>query len=372
MRLVYLIHSLHGSGGMERVLSVKASCLAERYGHDVHIVTASLKGRRPFFSLSPEVTVHDLATGDSFGPRLRRYAAALGSLMTRLHPDVTISMGGNDIYVLKDLENCGKKVTEFHFSHDKFSVKYSGYPFGRIYAGMRIRRFEDAARHMDRLVVLTKADLGEWRKVIPSAVQIYNPFTAGTPSVSSLERKRFVAAGRLASQKNYESMLRAWAIVARRHPDWNLDIYGEGPRRKRLLRLIDGLGLGGCVHLMGIHRNMAECMADSSGIVMSSVHEGFPLVLVEAASCGLPLVSYDCPRGPSELIRNGVNGFLAAVNDEPALADGICRIIGDRELRLSMGRASLDFAGNFAPERIMARWQDLFSSLVDNQTDFRP
>ena len=92
MRLVYLIHSLHGSGGMERVLSVKASWLAEKGGCEVHIVTASLRGRTPFFPLSPKVQVHDLGTGDSFGPALSHYGRKLRQLLAELRPDVTLSL----------------------------------------------------------------------------------------------------------------------------------------------------------------------------------------------------------------------------------------------------------------------------------------
>ena len=108
-------------------------------------------------------------------------------------------------------------------------------------------------------------------------------------------------------------------------------------------------------------------MRESSALVLSSAYEGFPLVLVEAAACGLPLLSYDCPKGPAEIIEDGRNGFLTAPGDEAGLADAICRVIEDGQLRRDMGRASLLKAEEFSPDRVMARWLELFNSLVDGK-----
>ena len=367
MRLVYLIHSLHGSGGMERVLSVKASWLAEKGGCQVHIVTASLKGRTPFFPLSPKVQVHDLGTGDSFGPALSRYGRALRKLLSELRPDVTISLGGNDIYALAQMEGVGVKLSEFHFSHDKFLVKYGRLPLGRTYASYRIRRFEKAAAAMAALVVLTRADIPDWQSRVPLVRQIYNPVTLPDALPSPLTERRMIAVGRLTSQKNQASMIRAWRMVADRHPDWTLEIYGDGPLRDSLLKQIGELGLGSQVLLKGVCRDIASRMRESSALVLSSAYEGFPLVLVEAAACGLPLLSYDCPKGPAEIIDDGRNGFLTAPGDEAGLADAICRVIEDGQLRRDMGRASLLKAEEFSPDRVMARWLELFNSLVDGK-----
>lgn len=367
MRLVYLIHSLHGSGGMERVLSVKASWLAEKGGCEVHIVTASLRGRNPFFPLSSKVSLHDLGTGDSFGPALSRYGRALRKLLSELRPDVTISLGGNDIYALASLEGVGVKLSEFHFSHDKFLVKYGRLPLGGLYASYRIRRFEKAAAAMAALVVLTRADIPDWQSRVPSVRQIYNPVTLPDALPSPLTERRMIAVGRLTSQKNQASMIRAWRMVADRYPDWTLEIYGDGPLRDSLLKQIGELGMGSQVLLKGVCRDIASRMRESSALVLSSAYEGFPLVLVEAAACGLPLLSYDCPKGPAEIIDDGRNGFLTAPGDEAGLADAICRVIEDGQLRRDMGRASLLKAEEFSPDRVMARWLELFNSLVDGK-----
>lgn len=108
-------------------------------------------------------------------------------------------------------------------------------------------------------------------------------------------------------------------------------------------------------------------MLDSSGYVLSSLHEGMPLVLIEAMSCGLPIVSYACQCGPKDLIENGKNGFLCEVNDEKKLAEHICTIIEDNTLRIKMGQASKKKAEEFQLDRILTKWINLFQTLINNK-----
>ena len=179
------------------------------------------------------------------------------------------------------------------------------------------------------MVVLTKEDARAWDERVPCLAQIYNPVTLQDAVVSPLERKRMVALGRLVPQKDFPSMIRAWRMVAQRHPDWTLDIYGEGYQKPKLGKMISHLGLDGKVRLMGVREHLQDELADSCGMVMSSAYEGFPLALLEGAASGLPLVSYDCSRGPSEIVKDGINGFLVRRGDEKGLAERICRLIED-------------------------------------------
>ena len=154
MKIVYLIHSLHNPGGMERVVSVKASWLAE-HGCDVRILTASLRSRKPFFPLSDTVSVMDLGTGDSFGQALRRYGKALERALEDICPDICISSGGNEIYALAESRCSCAKIAEYHFSRDKFHLKYAFPFFGRILADWRLARLTAAAAKMDSFVELS-------------------------------------------------------------------------------------------------------------------------------------------------------------------------------------------------------------------------
>lgn len=358
MRLAYCIHALNLSGGIERVLTTKANYLADVLGYEVHIITARQKGRKEFFKLSEKIVRHDLDANDRiFVFKCRK---RLDSLLEKIRPDITVTVCDNGLYALTGCKNAGIKFGEFHFSHEKFMMKYGSNIFGRIYAAFRTKRLEKAVRKLDRFVVLTQADKEDWLKVRPDVEQIYNPLSFVSEDVSPLTRKRCIAAGRLESQKNFKDLITAWKTVDGRHPDWALSIYGNGSQKDALQSQINEMGLQGKVVLEGSTDNVRKEMINSSCLILTSKYEGFGMVILEAMEAGLPVISYDCPKGPSELVTIGANGYLAKVGDTMTLAQGICSVISNEELRKRFGAESKRRAGDFTLEKTMKKWDDLF------------
>lgn len=370
MRLAYCIHSLNLSGGIERVLTTKANYLADVLGYEVHIITARQKGRKEFFPLSERIIRHDLDANDRMF--LFKYRKRLDTLLGKIRPDFTVTVCDNSLYALTRCTDGSVKVGEFHFSHEKFLMKYGNNVFGRMYASLRTRRLENAVRKLDRFVVLTKADKEDWEKVRPDVEQIYNPLTFVSDEVSPLTGKRCVAVGRLEAQKNFKDLIKAWKTVDGRHPDWTLSIFGKGSQENELRNLIKDSGLAGKAILEGGTSDIRKELLDSSFLVMSSRYEGFPMVLLEALTTGLPIVSYDCPKGPSEIVTIGANGYLAKVGDTGTLAQGICSVIANEDLRRRFGAESKRRSENFTLEKTMERWDRLFSSLTTSRTRTSP
>lgn len=371
MRVAYLIHSLHRSGGIERVLSLKAGALAARDGFEVWIVTFRQRGRSPFFPLDPRVKTLDLGVNDKSPLGGRRLRRRLDAALERIRPDVTVSLCGRDLYQLSRLQHAGKRMAEFHFSHSKFHSEYGGTALGRLYAGFRLRRFTRAASLLDCFVVLTRADRDYWQERLRGVDvrQIYNPLTFQPEQAAALEAHRCVAVGRLEYQKNFSALVRAWSAVHAQAPDWTLDIFGEGSYRKALERLIAAAGLTGTVHLRGHSRRIPEELLSSSCVVMSSWFEGFPMILLEAAACGVPMVSFDCPHGPAELIRDGENGYLVRLGDTQALSQAILRVIGDGgqaalQHRRRLGAEARRTSEAFTLGRTMDRWEALLHAVA--------
>lgn len=362
MKIAYCIHSLHLAGGMERVLSIKASYLADVYGYEVHIITADLGSRKPHFPLSGKIRLHDVGISEKF--RINAYGRGLDRILCDIRPDICISTGGNDIFCLPDCTDGSIKISEYHFSHEKYIVKYGGSPLGNAYARFRTKRLEKAAARLSKFVVLTKADKADWEKVVPGTESIYNPLTFKSEKTAELQNRKCIAAGRLVSQKNFGDMIEAWRTVAASYPDWTLEIYGNGKQREALEKQIHGSGLDGKVKLMGNSSAIREHMLESSCLIMSSRYEGFPMVLLEAVETGLPMVSYDCPKGPAEIISDGENGYLVPHGNTEALAARICDVIGDDGLRRRFGAKSKETAAKFSIDSIMAQWKKLFESLV--------
>ena len=224
------------------------------------------------------------------------------------------------------------------------------------------------ARHypkLDLVSVLTERDAEDYRALLGGSVHVVRVPNAapdpGTPRTG--DAKVVVAAGRLARQKGFDLLVDAYAQVAQRYPDWQLHIYGSGDERGRLLAQILRLGLERQVRLMGYSANLSEAMSRAALYVMSSRVEGFPMVLLEAMAVGLPVVSFDCPNGPADLVRQGTNGVLVPNGDVGGLADALCVLMADPRRRARMGEAARATARKYDIGRISHRWETLFDEL---------
>ena len=176
------------------------------------------------------------------------------------------------------------------------------------------------------------------------------------------EENSILTVGRLSKEKGHRFLIEAFKMCE--HTGWRLDVVGDGPEKESLLRMISDYGLQNNVHLMGFTSDVREAFCHSSIATITSLSEGFSMAIVEAMECGVPVVSYQCPCGPKELITEGVDGFLVAVNDEKAMADRICQLIEDEELRYKMGAAARIKAKKYHKESIINQWMQLFESVV--------
>lgn len=212
---------------------------------------------------------------------------------------------------------------------------------------------------LDVLSVLTAADERRYREVLGAAVPIVRIPNA-LPRLDSVEADlttpAFVAAGRLAPEKGFDLLIEAFRHVVAKHPDWRLRIYGRGPQEAALQQQIEAAGLSEHVLLMGPTARLEHEMASASGFVLSSRYEGFGLVIVEAMHVGLPVISFDCPHGPAEIIHHGETGLLVPAGDIPALAEAMNQLIEHPEERSRIGRAGRDAAGRFDAASIGADW----------------
>jgi glycosyltransferase involved in cell wall biosynthesis len=215
------------------------------------------------------------------------------------------------------------------------------------------------------LTVLTDADARDYAHTAPRVERIPNAVPRMGGGVAALDAPVVVAAGRLETQKGFDLLIRAWERVAEAAPDWQLRIYGSGPRRDDLRRMILERGLYDRVLLMGRTKRLGEAMAGASLFVLSSRFEGFGMVIVEAMSKGLPVVSFDCPRGPGEIIRHGRDGILVPPEAVDGLADGMLELIQDVPKRRRYGAAAVENARSYAVDSIAEQWEELLRVLTN-------
>lgn len=200
-------------------------------------------------------------------------------------------------------------------------------------------------------------------------VSIHNPVyparaVANAGGVGVPERV-LLSVGRLSYQKNMDLLVRAFSMIAERHPGWRLDIAGEGERRADIESAIACCGMNGRVRLLGAVDDVGSLYASSHLFCTASRWEGFPNALAEALSHGLPAVGYAGSAGVRDLITHGRTGLLAAGNgDVQSLAHTLSQLMQDDDAREQMGRAAVEDVKRYAPKKIFDRWEELFRSLL--------
>lgn len=373
MKIVYCIAGTYNSGGMERVLANKANWFA-RQGHDVTIITTEQKGRKPFFSLDKRITCHDLGigyeenNGGTFLNKLLHYPSKqyrhrkkLTRLLEQIKPDITVSMFCNDVSFLPKIKDGSKKVLEIHFSKFK-RLQYARKGLWRLADIYRNKREEQQVRRFDRFIVLTEEDKSNWGN-LPNIGVIPNARTFNPQHAAPLDTKKVVAIGRFTYQKGFERLIEAWNMICRQHPEWHLDIVGEGEDQLRLQNLIENYGIGDSITLCPPSNNIEDIYNNASIIALSSRYEGLPMILLEAQAYGLPIVAFDCKCGPADVITNGKDGYLVAEGDCYALSQRLSEVMEKESLRLQMGKEARKNSSRYSEENIMRKWNTLFQEL---------
>ncbi|WP_441245561.1 glycosyltransferase [Kitasatospora sp. McL0602] len=240
-------------------------------------------------------------------------------------------------------------------SHESFETCRASSRFGRVK-----RHYAD----VDRLVVLTDEDADAWiREGMNSTCGIPNPLPFEVLPAAAPADRTVVSIGRLAQEKGYDLLLESWAEAVDRRPGWRLRIFGLGEEEAALRAQCTALGLDDSVEFAGRTDDVPGALAGAAVFALSSRGEGFPISLMEAMACGVPCVAFDCAPGVREIIRDGVDGLLAPTGSTTALAQRLGRLMDDQELREAMGERGRQAIGRFSPERVTARWEELFDLL---------
>ncbi len=361
----FLLAHAWGMGGTIRTIVNLAPELARR--HDVEVISVLRRRDDAFFPL-PDVPVRALR--DIRGGK--RLLDRIPSLL--VHPEdyaYPWSSLATDLALLRSLRSLrGGVLVTTRPAYNLLAARLA-HPSVTVigqehmnFASHRPRLAADIARHygrLDALAVLTEGDLADYGRLGGLHVELIPDPVAPLGGESDGTSKVVVAAGRLNTQKGFDLLLRAWAQVP--HEDWRLEIYGSGPERAALERLHASLGLGDRAALKGRTKRLGEKLAGASVFALSSRFEGFGMVIVEAMWAGLPVVAFDCPRGPSDIISDGEDGVLVAPEDVDALAAALTALIEDPERRRRLGAAARESARRYEAAAVGPRWDALFTHL---------
>ncbi|MFP2994580.1 glycosyltransferase family 4 protein [Spongiivirga sp. MCCC 1A20706] len=362
-KLLYITNRVSGSGGLERVLSIKAGMLAENYDYEIHIITLDQQNEALFYQFSDQLIFHDVNTKGSFWG----YLKGLRNKVKSIKPDI-ISVcddGLKGFFVPYFLRKPCPMIYERHASKNIFinsdnsswvkKIQYAFYNWLMNFGG----------KNYDSLVVLTNENLKEWN--LKNLKVIANPLSFFPTKKATLSAKKVIAVGSHNFQKGFDRLLTIWLEVVKEFPDWKLDIYGKIDADKKYVKQAIALGLQETVSFHKPVKDIQEKYNKSSVFVLPSRSEGFGMVLIEAMANGVPCVSFECPSGPKDIITHSEDGFLVENGNLEAFTRYLKLLMNDENLRTQMGEKARDNINRYLPEVILPEWDYLFKSLIEKE-----
>ena len=381
MKIVYVIDSLASKGGAERIISEKMNYMADLLGYDVTVVTCYQfpESMPNAYQISDNIRQINLQIEAHHQYRyhypkrlwvkwkyFRELRHRLRETIKNINPDILIGVG----YTLADVvcqsnyqaaiiieSHEAKMFTMSNELHQErlLLLKF----FVKIYKYFYIKTIEQKATVV---VTLTEQDAQEWRKA--KRVEIIPNFSSMPISnISTGKNKKVIAVGRLEWQKGYDRLLSIWAETSRSHPDWQLNIYGEGSLKKELANQISQNELVN-VHIHDFTTNISCQYAESSICVLTSRFEGFSLVLLEALRHGVPCITFDCPFGPAEVVGNEKCGYVVENGNLRLFASKLSYLMDNPNTRKTFSLNAIEKAKTYDKENIMRQWQRLFENLI--------
>lgn len=378
LKIVYCTPALYMAGGVERVLTLKANYMADVLGYDITIVLTEGMNKPLFYPLSDKITVINLDVDFealwtcSFTKKIfvylqkqRIFKKRLSGVLMRLKPDITVSLLRREINFINKIKDGSRKIGELHVNRSNYRNFEAGDTnfVKRLFARYWMHNLVSHLKRLDRFVVLTEEDKASWTELSNVEV-IPNPLAFDIDQVSPLINKRVIAVGRYVYQKGFDLLLQAWKMIEQQHPDWELAIYGMGDRTP-YEQIIEELQIDRTrCHLNGSTSDIKAEYLNSSLFVFSSRFEGFGMVLIEAMACGLPVVSFDCPCGPKDIVRHNEVGLLVPSGNIDSLAEAMHQMMSDNIFRQQMAAAAIINAKRFQLDGIALRWKALFEEIL--------
>ena len=375
MRLLYVTDALINHGGMERVLIDKLNWLVENERFDVCLLLTDHGDNPIVYPLSPKVECCDL--GIMFHKIYRfsmwrrpfmlyklhqQFRQRLSEIKQKFSPDIIVCV---KLCYISDVVMIHGNIPVVYESHNSFIANRLDNI--SLFQKIRMRFWYHTLKRVQMIVALTQSDAKEWKKLNPH-VQVIPNIAHLNPvgRLSDCHSKSVIFVGRYSYQKDIPSLMRIWALVHQRHPDWELHIYGGyGPLQIELQKELCQMDSN--VYMHQPTYSIFEEYIKNSILLLTSRYEPFGLVLPEAMSCGLPVVAFDCPYGPTDIITDGVDGFLIKDRDINNYVNKVCLLMEDESLRQKMGKIGMINAQRYEANQIMPMWKLLFDNLIFNE-----
>ena len=367
MKIVYYTDQVYLHGGIEKVLAQKLNYFSSFSNYELHLVTTEHKGKPYCYPISNIVLHHDLEINydrskSYFNPvnfkKVPKHIKRLKAKLDEINPDVLIVCNyAFDFYFIPFISSGIKTIKEFHSSRYYYIKEL---PKASVFKKLLYRINNWIENKYSHIVILNADEKKYYNskhlEVIPNSIYKVKQKT-------EINRVKYIiAAGRIAPVKQFDHLIKVWSLIAKNFPDWQVHIYGGGDilLSKKLDKLIKKQEVPN-IYLKGETDELSIKMQQASIYALTSATECFPMVLLESLACGLPIISYNCPHGPSNIIKNGEDGILVEPDNIHAFSQELAKLIKNEELRLKMSKSALNNMKRFDEKIIMQQWLNLFN-----------
>ena len=353
------------AGGIERMAAALMNDMCMR-GHDISLLTWDLADAQSFYDFNSKIQWYSLDLGAhqkkaGWGLRFKRMLK-MRRILANAKPDIILAFQ-HGTFLATRVYTMGLGIPVIAAEREgpgRFDHLKAGKWRWLIYQSFRLA---------SRITIQCESYRNNYPAYLhKSIVTIPNPVfpsqSFANPAGERGKRKKILSVGRLEYQKNQAALVDAFAQIQREFPDWDLFLVGEGEDRKALKKKIESLGLQNRISMPGAVKDMDAVYCSSHLFCLSARWEGFPNVIAESLSHGLPAVGFEKCCGVGELIASGVNGLLAAGNgDAGALARTLRILMADDDLRARMGKAGIESMRQYEPDKIFDRWESFLCTV---------
>lgn len=365
MKILFFEADVDATGGIERMISTLSNEWSKDKKYHITILSEFKSKEKPFFFFPPAVKI-DYLSDERFTDNFKSFEHIHKRIKILKLLKTYLGINKFDFLIANSFPSIALLILAGIKSEKIIGVEHVAHS----YYNPIIRLFKRILyKKIGTLIVLTPNEKKYYSKFVKKVILIPNPGpeVIDVKEYDSLFPKRekvLLASGRLVRQKGFEQLVLTYARIASKYPEWMLHIYGEGYLEGKLLNLIKDLNLESRVCLMGNSSRLMDVFKSGSVFILSSIKEGFALVLLESMANGLPVIAYDCPEGPSYILEGGKYGYLVKNQDQQALANAIEELIQNENIRFNDGKRALERAKDFDVAVIVRKWKRLIESIT--------
>jgi len=366
MKILYLAPKIYGEGGLARVLSIKTNYLIEKYKYQVEIISQNQDDSLLFFEFNSAIKFHNIPRSNGMLRNYISYRKLLNKLISEIKPDfIVVCDFGYKGFLTPVL--ISTKIPTFFEAHGSLyneSEPFKDYFVFRFGHKLKYMLRSFCAKKFEAFIVLSNDSLKEWD--VKNSFVIPNPNWINTQYSATLKSKKVIIVARHSYEKGLDRLLKIWKIVSVSNPDWVLEIFGKKSESIDLKALANKLNISSSVTFFEPQKDIVERYLGASIYVMTSRSEGLPMVLIEAMSCGLPVVAFDCPIGPRAIIDSNKNGFLIQDENYDDFIEKLELLMQNYSLRAKIGACAKESVSKYKVDVIMDQWNNLFQNFSSN------